>query len=327
MDESKLFVVTGGAGFIGSNIVKALNEKGMQDIIIVDHLSHNKSKKKNLTGLGYKHYLDRDEFLKQIQVNTIKGVDVVIHLGARTDTIEKDKDFLLKNNTLYSKYLYNFCVRNGARFIYASSGATYGDGSRGYSDRERKLKPLNYYGLSKYLFDEWMLDQKEKLSQWVGLKFFNVYGPNEYHKGFMASVVYHCYNQVKKNNVIRLFKSYRKEYRDGEQKRDFVYVRDAVNVILFFLNNTDKSGIFNVGTGKARTFLDLAHATFQALHRKPNIEFIDMPGDLKDKYQYFTQADISRLRDSGYREKFYGLEDGVYEYVQKYLDYTSRKPQ
>lgn len=320
MKKDKCIIITGGAGFIGSNLIKSLNEKGIQNVIIVDHLTHNKSKRKNLAGLKYNAYVDRDDFLKQIKINAIKDIDVIIHLGARTDTTERDKDFMLKNNTEYSKKLYMFCLQNKCRLIYASSGATYGDGSLGYSDRKRDLKPLNYYGLSKYLFDEWVLDQKEKPSQWVGLKFFNVYGPNEYHKGFMASVIYHGFREIMRDGFVKLFKSYMKDYKNGEQKRDFIYVKDAVNIISFFLNNKDRCGIFNVGTGRARTFVDLANALFSAIKLTPKIKFIDMPKRIKEKYQYFTQADISSLRQIGYQENFYELEDGIREYVQKYLN-------
>lgn len=314
-----MIIVTGGAGFIGSNLVKAFNERGREDIIIVDHLAHNKGKKKNLHGLRYKRYFERDEFLKQVQRGITDSIDIMIHLGARTDTTEKDKEFMLMNNTGYSKKLYMFCLRNHCRFIYASSGATYGDGSRGYSDKERKLSPLNYYGLSKYLFDEWVLDQKQRPPQWAGLKFFNVYGPNEYHKGFMASVVYHGFNEIRKRGYMRLFKSYRIDYKDGEQKRDFIYVKDAVKIILFFVDNKNISGIFNVGTGKARTFLDLANALFAALDKEHRIRFIDMPEVIKKRYQYFTQADMKSLYNAGYRETFYELEDGIRDYVHDYL--------
>lgn len=312
-------VVSGGAGFIGSNLIKSLNRKGLQNIIVVDHLAHNKSKRSNLINLKYQTYFDRDEFLKQIQANTIGGIEIIVHLGARTDTTEKNKNFLIENNTVYSQKLFNFCLRNGCRFIYASSAATYGDGSHGYSDQERDLKPLNYYGLSKYLFDEWILNRKEKTPQWVGLKFFNVYGPNEYHKGLMASVIYHGFQEIMKNGRIRLFKSYNKNYRDGEQKRDFIYVKDAVKIILFFLNRNNLNGIYNVGTGKARSFLELANALFQALNQKPRIDFIDMPKEIKERYQYFTEANIDSLWQAGFKEEFYELEDGIFDYVKNYL--------
>lgn len=312
-------VVTGGAGFIGSNLIKALNDKNIIDIIVVDHLNHNINKKDNLSDLKYQVYFDRDEFIKQIEEDRVKDIDVVIHLGARTDTTEKDKEFLIQNNTEYSQKLFDFCLRNNCRFIYASSAATYGDGKQGYSDQERNLKPLNYYGLSKYLFDEWVINKKEKPSQLVGFKFFNVYGPNEYHKEFMASVIYHGFREIIKEGYIKLFKSYNENYKDGEQKRDFIYVKDVVSVILFFLNNESLSGIFNVGTGKPRSFLDLANSIFLALDKNPNIKFIEMPSGLKEKYQYFTQADMSSLRKIGYNEPFMELEEGVRDYLQNYL--------
>lgn len=323
MNKNVKIIVTGGAGFIGSNLVKKLNILGYKNIYIVDHLKgrRNKSKQKNLQALLYEQYLEADEFLLLIEKydKKIRDVKVLIHLGARTDTTEKDKKFLIKNNTNYSKTLFKYCTKNNIRFIYASSAATYGDGSKGYNDKERMLSPLNYYGLSKYLFDEWVLDNPQKPPQYVGLKFFNVYGPNEYHKGFMASVVYHGFNEISKTGKIRLFKSYKKDFKNGEQKRDFIYVEDVVKIILFFIDNVKISGIFNVGTGNARTFLDLAKSIFTALYEKPNIVFIDMPIGLKEKYQYFTQANMSNLRKVGYKNKMISLEEGVRDYVENYL--------
>lgn len=317
MQRNKGVIVTGGAGFIGSNLVKELNNRGIRNITLVDHLTDEK--KKNIQGLEYREYSDKDEFLKMLKGNKLTNIDVIFHLGARTDTIERNKEFLLKVNTEYSKKLFTFALLNNCRFIYASSAATYGNGNHGYSDKERNLKPLNYYGLSKYLFDEWVLNQKKKPLQWVGLKFFNVYGYNEYHKGFMASVVCHGFEEIKNEGKIRLFKSYKKDYKDGEQKRDFIYVKDAVKIILFFLDHKNLNGIYNVGTGKARTFLDLGHALFRALEQKPKIHFIHMPKSIKGKYQYFTQADIRSLRNVGYKGTFYELEDGISDYVQNYL--------
>lgn len=319
MNKNQKIIVTGGAGFIGSNVVQGLNNAGLTDIIIVDHLATNKEKEKNLTGLNYSQYLDKDELLDLLKSDTIKDLDVIIHLGARTDTTEQNKDFIIKYNTEYSKEVYNYCLKNNCRLIYASSAATYGDGSKGYDDDKRDLEPLNFYGLSKYLFDEWILNNPQKISQWVGLKFFNVYGPNEYHKGRMASVVFHGFNQIMNEGQIKLFRSHKEGYQDGEQKRDFVYVKDIVKVILFFLVNSDKSGIFNLGTGSARTFYDLAKATFKAMNLDSDITFIDMPEDLRGKYQYFTQAKMDKLRKVGYTEKFYELEEGVEDYVKNYL--------
>jgi len=323
MSKNKKIVITGGAGFIGSNLVHALNECGYHNIIIVDHMmgARGERKRRNLVALQYSGFVEADDFLQQIhmQDKTLGDIKVVFHLGARTDTAVKDKKFLLENNTNYSKELFAFCIKNNCRIIYASSAATYGDGSQGYNDQKRNLKPLNYYGLSKYLFDEWVLDQKEKPPQWVGLKFFNVYGPNEYHKEFMASVVYHGFQEIKKYGQIRLFKSYKAGYKDGEQKRDFIYVKDVVQIMLFFLNKENLNGIYNVGTGKARTFLDLANALFRALAQKPDIRFIDMPKEIKDKYQYFTEANISSLQSACYKEKLYELENGIFDYVRNYL--------
>jgi len=319
-DNSKVYIVTGGAGFIGSNIVKALNDKGLTNIIIVDHLTDN-GKWKNLIGLKFVSYYDRKDFLDELNRGTssLDNVDAIIHMGACTKTTETDENYLIYNNAIYSKTLFDYAAYHNIRFIYASSAATYGDGAKGYNDSETDLKPLNCYGYSKYLFDQWVIGSVKKPLQCVGLKFFNVFGPNEYHKGQMASVVYHGYNQIKKDGEIRLFKSYKQEYKDGEQKRDFIYVKDAVKVVLFFLSQPHINGIFNVGTGKARTFLDLAKAIFSALNLEPNIRFIDMPEDLKDKYQYFTEADITRLRNAGFYVNFSELEDAVKDYVQNYL--------
>ncbi|MDW8002911.1 MAG: ADP-glyceromanno-heptose 6-epimerase [Deltaproteobacteria bacterium] len=315
-------IVTGGAGFIGSNIVRVLNDAGYEDIVIVDHLTNN-GKWRNMIDLRFSHYVDKSEFLECIKKNQdhlTLGTEIIIHMGACTNTVEADENYLIYNNTIYSKYLFDYCVQKNIRFIYASSAATYGDGSKGYNDRETNLRPLTCYGYSKYLFDQWVLRSEKKPAQWVGLKFFNVFGPNEYHKGPMASVVYHGYNQVIRDGEIRLFKSYRKDYGDGEQKRDFIYVKDVAKVVLFFVENGDRSGIFNVGTGKARTFLDLANAVFAALNMKPKIRFIDMPEYLSDKYQYFTEVDITSLREIGYDEPFWDLEKAVEDYVKNYLE-------
>lgn len=317
LKDSKI-IITGGAGFIGSNLVKSLNEHGHKNIIIVDHLT-NSGKWKNLVDLKFAYYFDREKFLEVLNDISLNDIETIIHLGACSNTTETNEDFLIYNNAIFSKILFDFSIKNKCRFIYASSAATYGDGSKGYNDKERALKPLNCYGYSKHLFDQWVLDSPEKPKQCVGLKFFNVYGPNEYHKGQMASVVYHGYNQVVKNGEIRLFKSYKDGFEDGEQKRDFIYVKDAVKVILFFLHNESKSGIFNVGTGKARTFFDLAASTFKALNLTPNIKFIEMPETLKDKYQYFTEADMKNLNEDGYTERFYELEEAIKDYVQNYL--------
>ncbi|MFC1721271.1 ADP-glyceromanno-heptose 6-epimerase [Patescibacteria group bacterium] len=318
LEKNKRIIVTGGAGFIGANIVKGLNEDGYKHITIVDQLT-NDGRWKNLADISYDQYFDKDDFLDRIQNNTLGNVDVIIHIGACSSTVEVDENFLLYNNTIYSKELFDYCTQNNCRFIYASSAATYGNGDMGYDDNERNLKPMNCYGYSKHLFDQWVLDSEEKPRQWAGLKFFNVYGPYENHKGRMASMVYHGYNQIVDSGKVKLFKSHKEGYVDGGQKRDFVYIKDVVNVVSFFLNNPDKSGIFNVGTGKARTFLDMQKAIFAALNKEPNIKFIDIPEDLQDKYQYYTEADITNLRSVGYQDEFYSLEDGVKDYVQNYL--------
>lgn len=317
-----MIVVTGAAGFIGSCIVKELNKHGRNDIIIVDELGSDE-KWKNLVTLKYMDYEHKTDFLQLLQTNKIKDVDLIIHMGACSSTTEKNAEYLMQNNFKYSKKLYDWCIENKCRMIYASSAATYGNGSQGYTDDETKidlLKPYNMYGYSKKIFDQYVLSSNKRTAQTIGLKLFNVYGPNEYHKGPMASVIFHTFNQIKKHGKSKLFKSYKKEYADGEQKRDFVYVKDCVSVVMFFVNNPQLNGIFNVGTGKARTFYDLAKAVFSALSLEPNIEFIDMPDGLKEKYQYYTQADIKKLRSAGYDKAFYSLEDGVKDYVQNYLN-------
>ena len=243
-------------------------------------------------------------------------------MGACSATTEKDFDYLNINNLEYTKTLWNFCIENKIRFIYASSAATYGDGRFGFDDRNEitSLIPLNGYGYSKQLFDIWAKKQTKKPLQWVGFKFFNVYGPNEYFKGSMASVIMHGYNSIKKSNNIKLFKSYKEGYGDGEQKRDFIYVKDICKVIKFMIENKEVSGLFNLGTGEARSFYDLAKATFSALSLKDNIEFIDMPENIREKYQYFTQAEMDKLKKVGYNDKFYSLEEGIKDYVQNYLE-------
>ena len=313
--KSKSIVITGAAGFIGSNVLRALNEAGLENIIIVDKGEITEGKKNNLADLKYAQYLDSADFLAKIEHDEIKDIGAIVHIGASVDTTDKDSVGLMKNNTENSRVLFNYCVRNNCRLIYASSAATYGGGEKGYNDSERNLKPMNPYAESKYLFDEFVLDAAVKPGQWVGLKFFNVYGPGEAHKGQMASMVYHLYNKIRATGEAELFKSYRAGYVHGEQKRDFVYVKDIAKVILFFLNHPDKSGIFNLGTGQARTFNDLARAVFAALGKPPAIKYAEMPPGLEGQYQYFTQADISKLRSAGYGEKFYTLEEGVSDYV------------
>lgn len=315
MEKIKKIIITGAVGFIGTNVAKYFSEKGYS-VIAVDYLKDgDEIKKKNLEAFKYEKYYDGDEFLELVKRGALLNVDVIIHLGACSDTREKDREFLMRNNLEYSKELFNYCARNDTKFLYASSAATYGDGSNGYKDTERNLEPLNLYGLSKYLFDEWVLGQDEKPSQWAGFKFFNVYGPYENHKGDMASVVYKGFSEIKKTGKLKLFKSYREEYKDGEQKRDFVYVEDICDVISFFLEHGEISGIFNVGTGKARTFLDLGYAIFSALEKEPKIIFKEMPDDIKKHYQYFTEADLCNLRALGYTKEFTSLEEGVKKYI------------
>lgn len=319
MNQSKKILLTGGAGFIGSNILETLNSRGYRDIVVVDHLT-NTGKWENLRGKYFSDYYDRDDFLKKIQAGQVPGIDAIIHIGACSATTENDEHYLIYNNTKYSKVLADFAAENNCQFLYASSAATYGDGENGYRDTERNLKPLNGYAFSKHLFDQWMLDMRRKPPQWVGFKFFNVYGPNEWHKGRMASMVLHGHAQIKKDGSLKLFRSHKDGYGDGEQKRDFVYIKDVSDVVLFFLENSGESGIFNVGTGQARTFKDLGIAIFRALDLEPNIEFIDMPEDLRERYQYFTEADISSLRKAGYTKEFTSLEEGVRDYVINYLE-------
>ncbi len=309
-------VVTGGAGFIGSNLVEALNQRGEDQIIIVDHLKEG-NKWKNLLDLKFLDYIEKDEFLEKIEKGYFKEVSAIIHLGACSNTTVKDLQFLYLNNYKYSQKLALFSLENNIQFIYASSAATYGDGSLGFSDDETllpKLKPLNPYGFSKHLFDLWLY-YNGLLNKVVGLKYFNVFGEKEFHKGEMRSVVLKAYEQIKKEEKVKLFKSYNPHYQDGEQLRDFIYVKDAVEVTLFFLENPQIKGIFNVGTGKARSFKDLVLAIFSALNIPPNIEYIEMPEYLKKQYQYFTQADITKLRKAGYNKPMWELEDAVKNYV------------
>jgi len=314
------FIVTGGAGFIGSNIVRELNARGEDDILIVDELGTGE-KWKNLINLRYEDYQDKSNLFPLIQNGLLRDVSTVYHLGACSDTTETDADYLVKNNYAYTRALCEHCLAHNVRFVYASSAATYGDGTLGYSDADEdtpKYKPLNMYGYSKHMFDLWAL--KSGVSkQIVGLKYFNVYGPGEAHKGEMRSVVHKSYEQILESGEVKLFKSYRPDYRDGEQVRDFVYVKDAVAVTLWFGEHPNMNGIFNCGTGIPRTWIDLVSATFRAMDREPKISFIDMPGHLRDKYQYHTQADLTKLRAAGYDSEFISLEDGITDYVKNYL--------
>jgi ADP-L-glycero-D-manno-heptose 6-epimerase len=313
-------LVTGGAGFIGSALVWALNRRGCDDIVICDILGTNE-KWRNLTPLRFADYVEAADLLPRLQSGALGKFDLVLHLGACSSTTEKDVTFLVKNNYEFTKDLAHWSLTNKTRFVYASSAATYGDGSAGMEDDDAKLgtlRPLNMYGYSKHLFD---LHAKRAgfLNKMVGLKYFNVFGPNEDHKGDMRSVVHKSVGQVKSEGVIRLFKSYRKDYADGEQKRDFLYVKDAVAMTLHLAANKQAGGLFNIGSGAARTWLNLANAVFAALDKQSKIEFIEMPETIRDKYQYFTQADISRLRATGYQAPVTTLEDAVKDYVRNYL--------
>jgi len=317
---SERFVVTGGAGFIGSNIVAALNERGQDKVLVVDELGQDE-KWKNLVGLRYEDYIDKDDFRAMLQYDRLADVDAVFHMGACSSTTEKNATFLAENNYRYTRELCEWCLQHDVRFIYASSAATYGDGSLGYSDADEvtpTLKPLNMYGYSKHMFDLWAM-KRGLLDRIAGLKYFNVYGPREDHKGDMRSVINKAYDQIVQTGEVKLFKSYRSEFKDGEQVRDFVFVRDAVDVTLFFYDHGDVSGLFNCGTGVARTWNDLVRAVFRAMGRTPRIQYIDMPEGLRAKYQYSTRADITKLREAGYDRAMTGLEDGVHEYVTSHL--------
>jgi ADP-L-glycero-D-manno-heptose 6-epimerase len=319
-----MVIITGGAGMIGSMVAWHLNTVlGRDDIVIVDHL-HHPDQWQNLCHRQYANYLDKDELLDWLQ--DAKHIDAVIHMGAISATTERDFNKLVQDNIRYSQQLWNWCAEQQVPFLYASSAATYGDGEEGYNDDESQtdaFRPLNGYGYSKQFFDQWVLRQvRENRAvppQWCGFKFFNVYGPNEYHKERMASVALHSFNQFNEHATVKLFKSHRTGYEDGMQLRDFVYVKDAVAVVAHFLTHPDKSGIFNVGTGQARAFRDLASAVMTSLGREPSITYIDMPQDLQGKYQYFTEANMAKLRAAGYTQPFHSLEDGVRDYVQNYL--------
>jgi ADP-L-glycero-D-manno-heptose 6-epimerase len=294
---------------------------GIDKIIIVDELGKDE-KWKNLNGLKFVDFFHKDDFIGLILQNSVPfKISSIIHLGACSSTTEKDADYLMDNNVHYSQELAKYCLAVGARFIYASSAATYGDGVLGYDDDESKistLRPLNMYGYSKQLFDLW-IQRNALMDKMVGLKYFNVYGPNEYHKGEMRSVVHKAFEQVRDKGKVSLFKSYKPEFKDGEQKRDFIYVKDAVDMTLFFLEHKDKSGIYNIGTGNAQTWIDLVTALFNAVGKPVNIEFVDMPEEIRDKYQYFTQANLKKLRDAGYDKKIMNVQEGVEDYVKNYL--------
>jgi ADP-L-glycero-D-manno-heptose 6-epimerase len=323
--SSSRVLVTGGAGFIGSALVWALNRRGCQNIVVCDILAMTE-KWRNLTPARIADYVEADALLPRLQSGALGKFDLVLHMGACSSTTERDAGYLIRNNYEFTKDLAAWALANKARFVYASSAATYGDGSAGMDDDEAKLdtlRPLNMYGYSKHLFD---LHARRGgfLKKIVGVKYFNVFGPNEDHKGDMRSLVHKSFSQVKNEGVIRLFKSYRDDCRDGEQKRDFLYVKDAVAMTLHLAANKKAGGVYNIGSGLARTWLNLANAVFAGLGKKPKIEFIDMPESIRDKYQYFTQANISKLRSTGYSEKATTLESAVADYVKNYLQPDKR---
>ena len=316
-----MIIVTGGAGFIGSALIAALNKRQITDILVVDELSTDQ-KWKNLCNLSFADYVEKDDFLEMVIANKLNSsLEAVFHLGACSDTTETNASYLIKNNYEYSKLLAQRATADNARFIYASSAATYGDGSTGFKDDLEKieiLRPLNIYGYSKQLFDLWAR-RTGLLKSIAGLKYFNVFGPNEYHKADMRSFVVKAFEQISTTGIVRLFKSYNPEYADGEQLRDFIYVKDTVEMTLFFYDNPQISGLFNIGTGKARSWNDLVKAVFAAMNKKPDIEYIEMPESLRNQYQYYTEADISNLRKAGFDKEITTIENAVKDYIQNYL--------
>ena len=335
MDRNSVILVTGAAGFIGSCMVGYLNRKGYHNIIIVDEFG-DENKKHNYEDKKIIARVDRNELFDWLISHPMQ-IDFIFHLGARTDTTEFDYSILEKLNVEYSQKIWNYCVEKNIPLVYASSAATYGSGELGYKDDHQlpfKLSPLNPYGRSKNELDKWAIkrsqesgvgSQKSAPPFWCGLKFFNVYGPNEYHKGRMASVIFHSFNQIKITGKVKLFRSHKPEYKDGEQLRDFVYVKDVVDICYWLMNKSKEpaeapaSGLYNLGTGKARTFKDLVTTIFRSLNKEPVIEFIDIPADIRDKYQYFTEADMTKIRNAGYKGEFYSLEEGVDTYVKNFL--------
>lgn len=321
MHKEDVIVVTGAAGFIGSYLVGYLNSLGFEQLVLVDDFS-NEKKAPNLVGKKYEHKIHREQFFEWYK-NHPGSVQHVFHLGARTDTTEMDYQVHKKWNLDYSKDIWEMCTENNIPLVYASSAATYGNGEFGYKDDHdivNDLQPLNPYGRSKNEFDIWALQQRQSPPFWAGVKFFNVYGPNEYHKGRMASVIFHAYHQIRKNGNVKLFRSHNPDYKDGEQIRDFVYVKDVVSMCVWLMQHQPANGLYNVGTGTARTFKDLVKTIFAALQLPEQIEFIDTPEDIRDKYQYFTEADMSKLIHAGYNIPFHSLEEGIEEYVKEYLE-------
>ncbi len=313
-----MIIVTGGAGFIGSALVRELNNRGITDIIIVDELG-NDEKWKNLVNCSYVDYFEKDIFLELLHEGKFNDIEKIFHLGACSDTTETDASFLIFNNYEYTKSLACFAIEKKIKFIYASSAATYGNGDQGYSDNTIEgLRPLNMYGYSKYMFDLWA-HKNNILDKIIGLKYFNIFGPNENHKAEMRSLINKAYYQIKETGKLKLFKSYKPEYKDGEQKRDFLYVKDAVKMTVFLADKNAPGGIYNIGSGAANTWNDLAKYIFQAMDLKPKIEYVDMQEHLKNKYQYFTQGNIAKIRDVGYNEPLTLLKDAVSDYVRNYL--------
>lgn len=315
-----MIVVTGAAGFIASCLIGSLIEKGYKHIIAVDDFS-KKEKAGNFIDKSIQEFSERAEFFEWLDQHA-KEIEFIFHIGARTDTTEFNMAVFDELNTGYSMSVWNACSKYGIPLVYASSAATYGLGELGYADNHEivnNLKPLNPYGVSKNDFDKWALAQESAPPFWAGMKFFNVYGPNEYHKGRMASVIFHAYHQINETGRVKLFRSHRPDFEDGGQLRDFIYVKDVVSVLIFMLENKPESGLYNLGTGKARTFLDLAKATFTACDKKTIIDFVDTPADIRDKYQYFTEANMAKLKNAGYNKEFYSLEEGVNDYVRNYL--------
>ncbi|MGD0274670.1 MAG: ADP-glyceromanno-heptose 6-epimerase [Syntrophales bacterium] len=316
-----MIVVTGGAGFIGSAFVWKLNASGMDDIMIVDCLGET-DKWKNLVNLRWADYTHKESFLKMILEDRVPfEVSSIVHMGACSSTTERDADYLMENNYRYSVHMATWALRHDVRFVYASSAATYGDGLKGFSDDHAlipKLHPINMYGYSKQVFDLWVFRNRLE-NKIAGIKFFNVFGPNEYHKGEMRSVIHKAYHQILETGQVRLFKSHHSDYGDGGQMRDFVYIKDCVEVMNWLLNHPEASGIFNLGTGKARTWNDLIHAVFSAMGRKPAIEYIDMPPEIRSQYQYFTEAEMGKLRSSGCPDRFQSLEETVRDYIVNHL--------
>lgn len=320
INSNSTIIVTGAAGFIGSCMVSYLNRQGFEKLILVDEFD-DEEKELNLLHKKYIVRVEREDFFGWVQKEK-PTVDFVFHLGARTDTTEFDYSVHQRLNVEYSQKMWNYCAMHNIPLVYASSAATYGEGELGYDDSHdiiEQLHPLNPYGISKNEFDKWVLHQDCHPPFWAGLKFFNVYGPNEYHKARMASVIFHSYNQIKQNGKVKLFRSHKEGYEDGEQLRDFVYVKDVIAVCYWLMEHQPASAIYNLGTGQARSFNDLVKSTFAGLDMQPSIEYIDMPADIRDKYQYFTEANMDKLRKAGYKDEFYSLEKGVDDYVRNYL--------